>query len=102
MQIFVKIVLMFQVIGQFHFFQNLDFGKASSNDKFNFQTLQLGLVNINVYAKFYPNIPYGSRVMGHFHFFTIRSSAKPRPVENNILQSPGLDLVDINVYAKIH
>ena len=53
-----------------------------------------------MYAKFYPNIPYGSKVKGNFNFFTIWTSAKPRPMENGILQSLGLDLVNINVYGK--
>ena len=33
------------------------------------QYLRLGLVTINVYAKCYQNIPYGSRVMGNFLIF---------------------------------
>ena len=86
-----------------------------------FQSLKLDLVNNNVYAKFYQNIPKGSREslglhldvlennssqcstwfkrQSHFHFFRILSSAKPRPMINVILQSLGLDLVNINSVA---
>ena len=46
------------------------------------QSFMLGLVNINVYANFYQNIPYGSRVKGNLHFLTIWTSAKPRLMEN--------------------
>ena len=59
--IFFKISLVVREVWcQFHFFPNLDFGKVSAD----LSVLWLGLVNVNVYAKCYPNIPYGSRVMG--------------------------------------
>ena len=46
----------------FTFFQNSELGKASTDDKCHFQSLGLDLVNINVYAKVYQNIPNGLRV----------------------------------------
>ena len=66
------------------------------------QSLFLDLVNINVYAKFYQNIPKGSRDRTSSTFFRIWTSAKARPITNGIWQSLGLDLVNINVYAKFH
>ena len=50
-------------IGPVTLFQNLELGKASTI----WQSLGPNLVNINVYAKFYQNIPHGSRVMSNFH-----------------------------------
>ena len=52
---------MVQDLGPVPLFQNVDLGKASTDDKW--QSVQLDLININVYAKCYPNIPYDSRVM---------------------------------------
>ena len=43
----------------FTFFQNLELGKASNDDKCNCQSLMLDLVNINVYAEVYQNSPNG-------------------------------------------
>ena len=48
------------------------------------QSLGLDLVNINVCANVYQNIPNGLRVMDHFYFFRIWSSAKPRHMINVI------------------
>ena len=50
------------------------------------QSLGLHLVNINVYAKVYQNIPLNLRDRAIFTFFRIwRSGAKPRPMINVIL-----------------
>ena len=65
------------------------------------QSLGLGLVNINVYAKVYHNIPLSSRDWAIF-FFRKWSWAKPRQMKNVISQSLGLNLVNINVYAKVY
>ena len=93
------------------------------------QFFELDLVNINVFTKFYQNIPNCLRVKFHcfqnlylgkittnpkchltiswassfqYHLFIIWSLAKPRPMKNGILQSLGLDLVNINVYANVY
>ena len=67
------------------------------------QTICLDIVNSNVYAKFYQNIPNVSRDTARFTFFFLTwTSAKPRPAPNEIWQSLGLHIVDINVYAKFH
>ena len=63
------------------------------------QSLGLDLVNINVCATPYQNIPLR---LGHFHFFRIWRSAKPRLMINVILQFLELDLVNINVSAKFY
>ena len=58
------------------------------------QSLGLDLVNINVYAKVYQNIPLSSRDRAIFTF----SEFKPRQIPNDI----GLHLVNINAYAKFN
>ena len=74
------------------------------------QFLELDLVNINVSAKFYQNIPNGLRV--NFHCFQNLNLGKNRPIIMSfdylmgyimsISQSLGLDLVNINVYVKVY
>ena len=66
------------------------------------QSLGLDLVNINVYAKVYQNIPVSSRDRAIFTFFRIWTSATTRPIPNDIRQSLGLHLVNINAYAKFY
>ena len=60
------------------------------------------LVNSNVYAKVFQNIPNGSRDRTRFTFFRIWTSAKPWPIPNDIWHYLGLHFVNINVYAKYH
>ena len=60
----------FQEEGPFSLCQNSDLSKASIDDKWHlgiWQSTGLVLVNINVHAKYYQNIPHGSRVKGNFH-----------------------------------
>ena len=68
------------------------------------QSLGLDLVNINVYAIVYQNIPLSLRggAIFIFFFFRIWRSVKPRPMINVILQFLELDLVNINVSAKFY
>ena len=66
------------------------------------QSLGLDLVNINVYAKVYQDIPLSSRDRVFSLFFRIWRWAKPRPMINVISQSLGLDVVNINAYAKFY
>ena len=68
MQNFITIFLTAQEIGPFSLFQNLELGKASTDDKCHSQSLGLDLVNINVYAKVYQNIPLSSRDRAIFTF----------------------------------
>ena len=86
----------------FHFLQNLNLGKTSTNPKCHLTiSWATSCQYANVYAKFHHNIPLSSRE-SHFHFFRIWSSAKPRPMKNDISQSLGLDLDNINVYAEVY
>ena len=57
-----------QEIGQFSLFQNLELGKASTDENVISQSLGLDLVNINVYAKVYQKIPLSSRDRAIFTF----------------------------------
>ena len=59
---FITIFVTVLEIGPFSLFQNLELGKASTDKKnVRSQSLGLDLVNINVYAKVYQNIPLSSR-----------------------------------------
>ena len=107
MQSFITIV---HSVRPFSLFQNLELGTASTDVKCHFaiswarfwQSLCLDHVNSNGYAKFYQNIPKGSRDRASFTFFRIWTLAKPRPNPNIIWQFHWLHLVNINVYAEFH
>ena len=102
MQNFITIFHSVQEIGPLSLFQNLELGKASTNEKCHFaiswarscqyQCLRNSLSKYSTQFKRY----------GHFHFFRIWRSAKPRPMINIILQFLELDLVNINVSAKFY
>ena len=62
MQNFIKIFHSIQEIGPFSIFQNLDLKNDIS------QSLGLDLVNVNVYAEVYQNIPLSSRDKAIFTF----------------------------------
>ena len=64
------------------------------------QSPGLDLVNINVNATVYQNIPFSLRDRAIFTFFRIWRSAKPRSMTNVILQFLELGLVNINMSAK--
>ena len=106
-QSFITIV---HLVRTFSLFQNLELGTASTDVKCHFaiswvrfwQSLCLDHVSSNGYAKFYQNIPKGSRDRASFMFFRIWTSAKPRPIPNIIWQSQWLHFININVYAKFH
>ena len=68
MQNFITIFLTVQEIGPISLFQNLELGKASTDKNVISQSLGLDLVNINVYAKVYQNIPFSSRDRAIFTF----------------------------------
>ena len=87
MQNVITIFHSVQEIAPLSLFQNLELGKASTNENFISQSLGLDLDNINVYAEVYQNIPLSSRDKAIFtFFFRIWRSAKPRPMINIILQ----------------
>ena len=68
MQNFITIFFIVLEIGPFSLFQNLELGKASTDKNVSSQALGLDLVNINVYAKVYQNIPLSSRDRAIFTF----------------------------------
>ena len=68
MQNFIIIFHSVQEIGPFSLFQNLELGKASTDENVISQSFGLDLVNINVYAKVYQNIPLSSRDRALFTF----------------------------------
>ena len=86
MQNFITIFHSVQEIGPFSLFQNLELGKPRRMKNDISQFLGLDLVNINVYAGVYQNIPLSSRDKAIFTFFRIWCSAKPRQMINVILQ----------------
>ena len=61
MQNFITIFHSVQEIAPLSIFQNLELGKASTNENVISQSLGLDLVNINVYATVYQNIPLSLR-----------------------------------------
>ena len=61
----------------------------------------LDLLSINLCAKFYRNIPFGSRVIAIFAV-TILASALPQSMKSGIWQFLWLDLVNNNVYIKFY
>ena len=68
MQNFIIIFHSVQEIGPFSLFQNLELGKASTDEKYHVTISWVDLVNINVYAKVYQNIPLSSRDRAIFPF----------------------------------
>ena len=102
MQNFITIFHSVQEIAPFSLFQNLELGKASTNEKCHFaiswarscqyQCLRNSLSKYSTQFKRY----------GYFHFFRIWRSAKPRPMINVILQFLELDLVNIYESAKFY
>ena len=68
MQNFITIFHSVQEIASLSLFQNLELGNASTDENVISQSLGLDLVNINVYAKVYQNIPLSSRDRAIFTF----------------------------------
>ena len=68
MQNFITVFFTVLQIGPLSLFQNLELGKASTDKNVISQSLGLDLVNINVYAKVYQNIPLSSRDKAIFTF----------------------------------
>ena len=68
MQNFITIFHSVQELGPFSLSQNLELGKASTDYKCHFAISWASLVNINVYAKVYQNIPLSSRDRAIFTF----------------------------------
>ena len=86
--------------GHFHFFRIWRSAKPRPMINVILQFIELDLVNINVSAKFYQNIPNGLRVK--FHCFQNLNLGKTSTNPKVIWLSHGLHHVNINVYAKFH
>ena len=87
---------------KFHYFQNLNLGKTSTNPKCHLTTSWATSCQYQCVCKISSQYSTQFKGYGHLHFFRIWSSAKPRPLKNVISQSLGLDLVNNNVYAKVY
>ena len=87
---------------KFHFFQNLNLGKTSTNPKSYLTISWVTSCQNQCVCKISSQYSTQFKREGHFHFFRLRSSAKPRPMKDDISESLGLDLVTINVYAKVY
>ena len=81
------------------FFQNLELGKASTNEKCHFA---ISWASSCSFTQQFIKIPLSLRDSAVFTFFRIWRSAKPRPMIHVILQFLELDLVNINVSAKFY
>ena len=69
MQNFHNILQSSRVLGPFSLFQNLELGTVSTDKKnVSLTSPGLDLVNINVYAKVYQNVPLSSRDRAIFTF----------------------------------
>ena len=66
------------------------------------QSTGLDLVNINVYAKFHQNIPYGSTDNASFIFFQNCDLGKASTDDKWHLFIPWAKFCQTNVYAKSH
>ena len=91
-----------QEIGPFSLFQNLELGKASTDEKCHFAISWARYCQYQCLCKSLSKYSTEFKRYGYFHFFSIWRSAKPRPMINVISQSLGLDVVNINMYAKFY
>ena len=84
------------------FFQNLELGKASTNEKCHLAISWARSCQYQWLRKSSSKYSTQFKRKGRFHFFRIWRSAKPRPMKNVILQFLELDIVNINVSAKFY
>ena len=91
-----------QEIAPLSLFQNLEFGRASTNEKCHFTISWARSCQYKCLRNSLSKYSTQFKRWGHFHFFRIWRSAKPRPMINVILQFLELDLVNINVSAKFY
>ena len=101
MENFITIFHSVQEIGPFSLFRIWSSAKPRPMKNDISQSLGLDLVNINVYAKIYQNIPLSLRDRAIFTFSEFGARLSP-PMINVILQFLELDLVNINVSAKFY
>ena len=97
MQNFVIIFHSVQEIAPLSLFQNLELGKASTDEKCNFAISWAIFCQYQCLRKRLSKYSTQFKRYGHFHIFRIWHSAKPQPMINVILQFLELDLVNINL-----
>ena len=102
MQNFIIIFHSVQEIAPSSLFQNLELGKASTNEKCHFAISWTRTYQYQYLCNSLPKYSTQFKRQDNFHFFRIWRSAKPRPIINVILQFPELDLVNIYVSAKFY
>ena len=102
MQNFITMFFTVQEIGPLALFRIWSSPKPRPIKNVSLQSLGLDLVNINVYAKVYQNMPLSSRDRATFTFFRIWHSTKRRPMINVILQILGVNLFNIKLSAKLY
>ena len=96
MQNFITIFFTVQEIGPFSLFQNLEFGKASTDKKCQFAISWSRACQYQFLRKRLSKYSTHLKRKSHFYFFRIWHSAKPRPMINVILQFLELDLSTSN------
>ena len=102
MQNFITIFHSVQEIGHFHFFRIWSSAKPRPMKNVISQSLGLDLVNINVYAKVYPNIPLSPRDRAIFTFSEFEPGQRLSQSQMTFDNPLGLHLVNINAYAKFY
>ena len=91
-----------QEIAPLSLFQNLELGKALTNEKCHFAISLTRPCQDQCLRNILSKYSTQFNRYDHFHVFRIWRSAKPRPMINVILQFLELDLVNINVSAKFY
>ena len=102
MQNFITIFFTVLEIGPYSLFQNLELGKASTDEKLSFAISWARSCQYQCLRKRLSKYSTQFKRYGHFHFFRIWHSAKPWPMINVILQFLGLDLFNIKLSAKFY
>ena len=102
MQNFITIFHSVQEIAPLSLFQNLELGKASTDEICHFTIFWARSCQYQCLRKSLSKYTTQFKRSGHFYFFRIWRSAKPRPMINVILQFLELDLVIINMSAKCY
>ena len=103
MRNFITIFHSFQEIAPLSlFFQNLELGKASTNEKCHFAIICDRSCQYQCLRNSLPKYSLSLRDRAILPFFRIWRSAKHRSTINVILQFFALDLVNINVSAKFY
>ena len=102
MQNSITIFVTVQEIAPLSRFQNLELGKASTNEKCHFAISWARSCQYQCLRNSLSKYSTQFKRQGHFHFFRIWRSAKPRTMINAILQFLELELVNINLTAKCY